>query len=530
MMQRIQVRMQESKAWRLVVAAMIALLFTLVAFAFAASPAFAAGTVSVSVQGKGDTSGLGIDCNESGGPDCSEFYADTTTQECDPERRPPCITITEQPFVTLTANDRAGTGFTFDGWTGCDTVTARNCDMTVAADRSVTARFRDAQAPSVSGLSPASGVQRGAITISAGASDNSGTVNRVEFRVRGVLIATDTTAPYSTSFNTASVPDGAASIQATAFDAAGNSSIPPASGNITIDNTAPTLSITSGPDGQTFGPGSTQAWAFSAGDATSGVASVQCSVVPTGSAPSFGACSGGSSSHSVSNRTEGSYTFTVRARDNGGLETTASRTFSIDATAPNTTITSGIADGARTNQTTLTWNFTSSETGSTFECRVYQAALTPPAFGPCSGAGSHTAAGLTSGTYAFEVRATDASGNADGSPARRTFTIDTTKPTVGSVTPRHLAKNISARTNVTAAFSEAMSAATLNRTTFKLVKKGTRTPVAAGISYSGNKATLNPSRNLTAGATYTATVTTGAKDVAGNPLAATKTWRFTIRR
>lgn len=521
MMEKIPVRMLESNTWRIVVAAMITLLFTLAAFALNASPAFAAGTVTVNVTGQGSASGPGIDCNQSGGPDCSQFYPNV--QECDPEFG--CFFV--PPDVELTAGSDTN-GFVFDSWAGCDAVSLRACQMTVSTDRSVTALFRDAQAPSVSGLSPASGVQRGTINISAGASDNSGTVNRVEFRVRGVMIATDTTAPYSTSFNTTSVTDGAASIRATAFDAAGISSF--SESNVIIDNTAPTLSITGGPDGQTFGPGLTQTWTFSASDAASGLASVQCSVVTTGSPASFGACSGGSGSHSVTGRPEGNYTFTVRARDNGGLETTQSRTFSIDATAPQTTITSGVADGSRTNQTSFTWGFSSSEAGSTFECRVYPAALTPPAFSNCSGAGSHTASGFSPGTYSFEVRATDAVGNLDSTPAKRTFTIDTTKPTVGSVTPRSLAKNVSARTNVTATFSKAMSAATLNRTTFKLVKKGTRAPVAARISYSGNKATLNPSRNLTAGATYTATVTTGARDVAGNPLAATKTWRFTIRR
>jgi len=110
------------------------------------------------------------------------------------------------------------------GWTGCDTVTGRTCGLTVVADTALTARFRDAAAPSVSSVSPASGVQRGTITLSAGASDNSGSVSRVEFRVRGVLVATDTSAPFSTSFDTASIFDGAAAIRATAFDATGNSS------------------------------------------------------------------------------------------------------------------------------------------------------------------------------------------------------------------------------------------------------------------------------------------------------------------
>lgn len=130
------------------------------------------------------------------------------------------------------------------------------------------------------------------------------------------------------------------------------------------------------------------------------------------------------------------------------------------------------------------------------------------------------------------MRATDAVGNVDSTPIKRTFTIDTTKPTVGTVTPRNLAKGIFPGTNVTATFSEAMMPSTINRLTFKLVRAGTATPVSATVSYSATtrKATLNPSVNLRPGATYTATVTTGARDLAGNALTANKVWKFTVRR
>ena len=86
--------------------------------------------------------------------------------------------------------------------------------------------------------------------------------------------------------------------------------------------------------------------------------------------------------------------------------------------------------------------------------------------------------------------------------------------------------------NVTATFSEAMDPSTLDTTTVKLVKKGATTPVAASVSYDAatKEVTLSPSKRLKSGETYKAMVTRGAKDAAGNPLAAAKVWSFTIKQ
>ena len=72
--------------------------------------------------------------------------------------------------------------------------------------------------PTVSLTSPASGQQfnQGAsVTLAANASDNSG-VSRVEFRIDGALVATDTSSPYS--FSTTTLAAGSHNAQATAFD------------------------------------------------------------------------------------------------------------------------------------------------------------------------------------------------------------------------------------------------------------------------------------------------------------------------
>ena len=51
--------------------------------------------------------------------------------------------------------------------------------------------------------------------------------------------------------------------------------------------------------------------------------------------------------------------------------------------------------------------------------------------------------------------------------------------------------------------------------------------MAGTVAYSGTTATFTPNSALVAGTVYTATVTTGAKDAAGNAIAAAKTWSFT---
>jgi DNA-binding beta-propeller fold protein YncE len=93
-----------------------------------------------------------------------------------------------------------------------------------------------------------------------------------------------------------------------------------------------------------------------------------------------------------------------------------------DRTAPpQTTIDSG---PTVTNDSTPTFGFSSSEAGSTFQCRVDSAS-----FSTCSGPGhTHTTFALGEGPHTFQVRATDPTSDTDLSPASRTFTIDFAAP------------------------------------------------------------------------------------------------------
>jgi hypothetical protein len=101
---------------------------------------------------------------------------------------------------------------------------------------------------------------------------------------------------------------------------------------------------------------------------------------------------------------------------------------------------------------------------------------------------------------------------------------DTTAPTVASTNPVNGATGVALSKKISATFSEAMDPTKINTTTFTL-KQGT-TPVLGTVTHVGLIATFTPKSNLSAGTKYTATITTGAKDLAGNALAVNKVWNF----
>ncbi|MGC2671529.1 MAG: Ig-like domain-containing protein [Candidatus Acidiferrum sp.] len=99
-------------------------------------------------------------------------------------------------------------------------------------------------------------------------------------------------------------------------------------------------------------------------------------------------------------------------------------------------------------------------------------------------------------------------------------------PTVVSTVPANLATAVAVNTIISATFSEAMNAATINGTTFLVTGPGA-TPVAGTVTYAGSTATFNPTLALANSTLYTATITTGAKDPTGAGLAANYVWTFT---
>jgi hypothetical protein len=160
-----------------------------------------------------------------------------------------------------------------------------------------------------------------------------------------------------------------------------------------------------------------------------------------------------------------------------------------------------------------------------------------------SGNWSVALSGVSEGSHTYTAKATAATGNASTASNALTVIVDKSAPTLGSVTPLEDATRVSRATNVTATFSEAMDKQTLvtdranqTSTTVELFRAdSTTTPIAAKVTLSsdGKTLTLDPSVSLSRRTKYEVRIkggASGAKDLAGNPLAADKVWSFTTGR
>jgi hypothetical protein len=169
------------------------------------------------------------------------------------------------------------------------------------------------------------------------------------------------------------------------------------------DCTPPNTMITSGPTGVTADAAPT--FAFSATEPGS---SFRCRV----DGGAFSACS---SPRTVAALSDGMHVFRVRATDAGGNTdaTPAVRSFEVDTTPPETTIDS--APKARTKRRRASFEFSSDEPGSSFEC-----SLDGAQFAACD---SPFARKVKRRRHSFEVRAADPTGNVDGTPAEYSWKV-----------------------------------------------------------------------------------------------------------
>ena len=200
-----------------------------------------------------------------------------------------------------------------------------------------------------------------------------------------------------------SLSDGAHTFTVYAEDAT-NDAGPGASRTWTVDTAAPPApAIEAGPSGNVAA--SAASFAFS--DTEPGV-TFECRLDAAG----FGACT---SPAAFSSLADGPHTFAVRARDGvGNASTETSRAWTVDTAPPDTSIVSGPPSSTTEGGATVV--FASSESGSSFAC-----SLDGAAFAPC--ASPLVLSNLTPGTHVLRVRATDAVGNPDPTPAEVGWTV-----------------------------------------------------------------------------------------------------------
>ncbi len=294
----------------------------------------------------------------------------------------------------------------------------------------------DTTPPTVSITSPTNGATvSGTVTISSTASDNVG-VARVEFLVDGAVLSSDTTSPYSASWNTTTATNGAHALTARAFDAASNqatsAAVAVAVSNAVPDTTPPTVSITSPSNGATVS--GTVTISATASDNV-GVARVEFLV--DGVVLSSDTTSPYTASWSTTTATNGSHALTARAFDAASNQATSAAVgVTVSNAAPDTTPPT-VSITSPTNGATVSGTVTISSTASDnvgvarVEFLVDGAVLSSDTTSPYSASWNTTTA--TNGAHALTARAFDAASN-QATSAAVNVTVNNGSPPVLDIT------------------------------------------------------------------------------------------------
>jgi M6 family metalloprotease-like protein len=269
----------------------------------------------------------------------------------------------------------------------------------------------DTTAPTTSITSPSEGATvSGTTTVSATASDDTG-VTRVEFYVNGSLAASDTSAPYSFSWDTTAVANGTYALTSKAFDGAGNNSTSAAvsvnvSNAVFVDTTAPSTSITAPAAGSTVS-GTTSVTASASDD--TGVTKVEFYV--NGTLAATDTSSPYSFSWNTTTVANGSHTLSSKAYDGAG-NVGSSASVSVNVSNSTADTTGPVISGVSSRKTS----------GSSFEVLWTTNELSDSAVSFDNQASWHTNASMVTShlmgfrgskgvKYTYYVRSKDAAGN-----------------------------------------------------------------------------------------------------------------------
>ncbi len=230
---------------------------------------------------------------------------------------PSLSNVQVEQILKSTAKDLGATGY--DIYFGHGRVDA-GAAVTAALSTTGTATTKDTTPPTVAISSPApSSTVSGTASVGISASDNVG-VSKVELWVNGSLHATDSTSPFGFSWDTTKVANGSATLQARAFDAAGNaatsSSVTVNVANVVVADTSPPVPRFSSPGDGARVSGTVRVAASAVDD--NGATGVAMALFINGQRVASG--SGGSLSYNWNTRkiAAGTYTLRIDATDAAG--------------------------------------------------------------------------------------------------------------------------------------------------------------------------------------------------------------------
>ena len=196
-----------------------------------------------------------------------------------------------------------------------------------------------------------------------------------------------------------------------------------------------------------------------------------------------------------------------------------------DTTAP--VIAEVTAVTTPTNDNTPNYTFSSDEAGTL----TYGGSCSSSTTSATSGNNTITLVSLNDGTFSdCTIKVTDSAGNVSNTLTITSFIVDTTAPTVSSISPSDNQSGVSITDNISVTFSEALDTTSVTTNTSNTTCSGSfalssdnfssclQMSSSPSSSNSYKTFTVDPSDNLSHSNTYKIRVTTGVKDSAGNTL------------
>ena len=252
------------------------------------------------------------------------------------------------------------------------------------------------------------------VTVSWTASDATSGISHYEIRSNS---GNWTDVELNTSYTFTELSDDSYTVEVKVIDNASNENT--TSVKFTVDTRAPEVAITSPADGARLNTANVMV-SWNGSDATSGIDHYEIRI-DSGNWTDVKL----NRSYTFTNLLDGSHTVDVKAIDNEGNKNRASVTFTVDATAPDITITSP-SDGTIFNTTTVTVSWAGSDATSGidhYEIRIDSGNWTDLELNT-----SYTFTNLSDGSHTVDVKAVDNASNENTTSA--TFTVDTTAPEI----------------------------------------------------------------------------------------------------